>query len=335
MATLWWVMDVSSTAAVPAGERFGFWCEVIRGGTMCVPSDVLCDPRLRSGFRAQVGIRSLGSMSVSLLTTTPHSVRRTSKLIRQADSEELSVCCSVHGHAMVEQDGRRADFGVGDLAMYDSSRPFLAGLVPNVAVSRLLVLRFPRSMLPMPPQDLRRLTAVRIRGDRGIGALSSQFLLQLARQMDQLTAPDAARLSTLTLDVLTATLAGALDAQGTVPPETRRRALLAEIHAFIRANLGDPRLTPSAIAEAHHISLRYLHKLFQAEGHTVAGWIRARRLEQCRRDLAEPWLATRPINAIAARWGFPNPKHFSQAFRAAYDLSPRQFRQQHARARTG
>ncbi|MFI7132105.1 helix-turn-helix transcriptional regulator [Nonomuraea sp. NPDC050153] len=64
------------------------------------------------------------------------------------------------------------------------------------------------------------------------------------------------------------------------------------------------------------------------EGHTVAGWIRERRLDQCRHDLADPLLAARPINAIAARWGFTSAAHFSQAFRSAYGLSPRQFRQQ-------
>jgi AraC-like DNA-binding protein len=105
---------------------------------------------------------------------------------------------------------------------------------------------------------------------------------------------------------------------------------MAQIHAFIRANLGDPDLTPGAIAAAHHISLRYLNKLFQAEGRTVAGWIRERRLERCRRDLAEPRLDDRTIKAIAARWGFTNSAHFSQAFRSAYGLSPREFRQQRA-----
>lgn len=103
---------------------------------------------------------------------------------------------------------------------------------------------------------------------------------------------------------------------------------MAQIHAFIRNNLGDPNLTPDAIAATHHISLRYLHKLFQQEGRTVAGWIRERRLEQCRRDLANPQLGARPIHVIAARWGFTRPAHFSQAFRSAYGHSPRQFREQ-------
>jgi AraC-like DNA-binding protein len=191
-------------------------------------------------------------------------------------------------------------------------------------------LRFPRSLLPLPHRDLRRLSGVRIPGAQGIGALSSQFMLQLARHMHELSPSDAARLSTLTLDVLTTALADALDTQSAVPLHTRRRALMAQIHAFICANLGDAELTPGAIAAAHHISLRYLHKLFHAEGHTVAGWIRERRLEQCRRDLADQLYATSPIGAVAARWGFTNQAHFSRAFRAVYGLSPRQFREQQA-----
>ncbi|MCF1595103.1 hypothetical protein L0P92_16195 [Streptomyces muensis] len=113
---------------------------------------------------------------------------------------------------------------------------------------------------------------MRIPGNRGIGALSSQFLLQLAQRMHETGPSDTARLSTLTLDVLTTALADALDAGSEVPPHTRRRALMAQIHAFVRENLGDPALTPDGIAAAHHISLRYLHQLFQQEERTVAGW---------------------------------------------------------------
>ena len=52
------------------------------------------------------------------------------------------------------------------------------------------------------------------------------------------------------------------------------------------------------------MSVRSLHQLFHDEGLTVAGWIRQRRLERCRRDLADPGLAARPIAAIAAQLGF-------------------------------
>jgi hypothetical protein len=56
--------------------------------------------------------------------------RRTPTLIRQADPEAFLVSCTVRGHAMMEQDGRRAGFAVGDLGLYDSSRPTWPGSLP-------------------------------------------------------------------------------------------------------------------------------------------------------------------------------------------------------------
>ncbi|NGO08728.1 helix-turn-helix domain-containing protein [Streptomyces sp. HC44] len=326
-------MDVVSTAEVSAGERFGFWREV--NSKLWVPYDLRCDPQVESGFRAQVGISEFGPVQATLMTTMPHSVHRTPKLIRQADPEVFKLGCIVRGGGMMTQDGRRADLGVGDLVLFDTSRPYVGEHAPHIPAFQMLLLRFPRSLLPLPARELRQLSAVTIPGWEGIGALSSQFLLHLARHMHELSPTDTARLSTLTLDVLTTALADALDAQSEVLPHTRQRALMAQIHAFIRDNLGDPRLNPDAIAAAHHISLRYLRKLFQQDGRTVVGWIRERRLEQCRRDLANSHLAARPIHAIAARWGFTSPSYFSQAFRSTYGLSPRQYRQQCVTVHTG
>ena|SRR6266498_1244279 len=111
-----------------------------------------------------------------------------------------------------------------------------------------------------------------------------------------------------------------------VPPTTARRALLERIYAFMAERLADPGLSPGTIAAAHHISVRYLHKLFETQPSTVAGWIRQRRLDQCRRDLLNPALLDRPVSAIGNRAGFASPTHFTRAFRAAYGLPPAKFR---------
>ncbi|RJL35545.1 helix-turn-helix domain-containing protein [Bailinhaonella thermotolerans] len=324
-------MDLVSTATIPHGERLAFWREV--SSRTWVPYDLRCEPYLRSRFRARIEAAELGPVRAALMTATPHSVQRTPRLIRQADPELFKLTCLVRGRAMLEQEGRRADYGVGDLVLHNTSHPYSAGLAPQEGVSRMLVLQFPRSLLPLPPRDLRNLTAVRIPGDAGVGALSSRFLLHLARHLGEFSPADAARLSTLTLDLLAAALAHELDVIAAVPPCARRRALLARVHAFILRNLGDPRLSPGAIAAAHHISLRHLHQLFREEGHTVAGWIREQRLRRCRRDLADPRLAAHSISALAARWAFTSPAHFSQAFRAAYGVPPSQFRRQCATRR--
>ncbi|NEB03728.1 helix-turn-helix domain-containing protein [Streptomyces sp. SID13726] len=321
-------MHVVSTAEVAVGEAFAFWREA--NSKLWAPYHLRCEPRLDSGCRTQVCISEFEPAQATRMITMPHSIHLTPKLIRQADLEVLTVCCFVHGNGMITQDGRSAEVDIGDLVLYLTSRPHLPEVAPDFSDSRLLLLRFPCSFLPLPARDLRRPDTGRLPSAQGISALSSQFLLNLARHLHELSPSDTARLAILTLDILTTALANALDTPSTVPRHTRQRALMAQIHAFIRDNLSDTRLTPDAIATAHHISLRYLHKLFHQEGHTVAGWIRERRLEQCRRDLANTGLASRPIHAIAARWGFTSPAHFSQAFRSAYGLSPRQFRQHHA-----
>lgn len=134
------------------------------------------------------------------------------------------------------------------------------------------------------------------------------------------------RLAAALMDLLIVALAERLGRAARLAPSTQRRALLASVRGFIDQRLADPELSPGAIAAAHHISLRYLHKLFEAQPTTVSGWIRQRRLERCRRDLLDPALADWPVSAIAARWGLVDAAHFSRLFRAAYGLPPTEYR---------
>jgi AraC-like DNA-binding protein len=120
-------------------------------------------------------------------------------------------------------------------------------------------------------------------------------------------------------------LAGRLDRTSAVP-DARERTLLHRIYAFVEQQLADPGLTPASIAAAHHISLRYLYKLFEAEPVTVGGWVRRRRLERCRQDLRDPAQRYRPVAAIGAHWGFLSAAHFSRAFRYEYGVPPAEFR---------
>ncbi|MFA1541738.1 helix-turn-helix domain-containing protein [Actinomadura monticuli] len=101
---------------------------------------------------------------------------------------------------------------------------------------------------------------------------------------------------------------------------------LRAIQEWIEARLHDPALCPAAIAAAHHISVRQLYRVFRPAGTTVARYVRARRLENCRRELADPFLGAQRIGAIAGRWGLPDAAAFSRAFRAAYGQTPTAYR---------
>jgi AraC-like DNA-binding protein len=310
---------------LPAAERFEFLHELV--SQTWVPME--CHSDHRADYRAMFRSSGLGAIQVVVMNILSIKVCRTPRLIRRADPDMLKVVMPVRapGSYVVTQDGRQARLQPGEFAFYDTRRPYEVNCgVGEDDAGQALTFMFPCSLLPLPPSQLKQLTAVRFPASAGIGTLTSQFLMHLARTIDHCSPAEAARLSTAALEVLASRLAHELDAIGWVPPETHQHALLARIHAFIQQRLGDPELSPGIIAAAHHISLRYLHKLFQEQGTTVAGWIRQRRLEGCRRDLADPALASRPVAAIAARWGFSSASYFGQVFRAAHGMPPQEYR---------
>jgi AraC-like DNA-binding protein len=186
-------------------------------------------------------------------------------------------------------------------------------------------------MLPLRAGKISKLFAARISSGEGVGALLAQYLRRLVQHPEQYAAADARHLGNVAVDLIAATFAQQLDIETALPIEIQHRALRARIDDFIEQNLGHQDLTPQSVAAEHGISLRTLHRLFQAEETTVAELIRKRRLERCRRDLTNPLLAGRPIYLIAAHCGFltsgRSNANFSNMFRTAYGMSPRDYRE--------
>ncbi|MFJ6695122.1 AraC family transcriptional regulator [Streptomyces sp. NPDC091272] len=110
------------------------------------------------------------------------------------------------------------------------------------------------------------------------------------------------------------------------PGAESREILMRRLYAYIDAHLWDRDLTPASVAAAQHLSIRYLHKLFEGHGRTIGRWIQHRRLEEARRELARPSSADSTVSAVSRRWGFASPTHFSRSFRAVYGMSPSDWR---------
>ncbi|MEV4254796.1 helix-turn-helix domain-containing protein [Spirillospora sp. NPDC049652] len=305
---------------VPAAERVDVWLSIV--SETLGPLDVRMDRD--APLRGQIEAVQLGPLGVGRIqTSTPHSVHRTPGLIRRDDPDHYRVVLAVSGTVLLGQDGRTARLRAGDLAVYDFSRPY--ELVYDSAV-QLAVFSFARPMLTVPADTVRGLTAVPVAPDDGAAALAAPLLRRVAEDAESHRTASSARLPTVVTDLLDMILAERSAQVRTLAPETRERVLLRRVHAFVEQHLGDPGLGPATIAAAHHVSLRYLHRLFESQDTTVAAWIRHRRLERCRRDLGDPALFDQPVSGIAARWGLPDPAHFSRVFRRAYGVSPAEYR---------
>jgi AraC-like DNA-binding protein len=282
---------------------------------------------LVADFRASQRVLDLGAVSVWPTTFQPVCFRRSSKLIRQSDPEGLHVSLPLSGALRTVRGEEEAEYGPDSLCVVDTSRTVDVhggdGSLPHTGVG----LEVPKALLPLPRNRLDHVTGLRLSVQEGFGALLRQLLTQLARGTDAYLPADGPRLGSVVVDLLSALFAQALEAESSLPPETRQETLVLRIRAFVRDHLHDPNLTPGAIAAANHISRSYLYRLFEHEEESIAAWIRGQRLEGARRDLAEPALGTTPIHAIAARWGFPRAADFTRAFRSAYGIPPRDYRQ--------
>jgi AraC-like DNA-binding protein len=89
--------------------------------------------------------------------------------------------------------------------------------------------------------------------------------------------------------------------------------------------LTDPDLTPAALARRLNVSARTLHRAFATAGETVAAYIRRRRLEQARLELAVPALRRPGVPEVAARYQFADSSHFIRVFKAQYGQTPAEF----------
>jgi AraC-like DNA-binding protein len=310
------------TSAGSASVQSGFEAFQAAVSETCGP--VAVSPVDVTAFRGRVLSASIGAVQLSNVAVSGDvTVRRTPQLIERAADEYFKVGVQLRGRSVVSQDDREAVLTSGDYAVWDTTRPYALN---RNGTNEMLVVMFPREMISLSPQRLSGLTARRISRRHGLAASVSPFLVELGKRVHSLNHSGGLYLADAVLDMLASSFAEQLS-RGE-PVEAGGSGWYLRVRAHIEQRLADPDLTVPTVAAANHISVRYLQKLFEAEGETATGWIRARRLAHCRRDLADPQFAQLPVSSIAARWGLVNAAHFSRLFKSAYGLSPTEFRAQ-------
>ncbi len=212
---------------------------------------------------------------------------------------------------------RTVELAPGRVVVYSRSRPFRLSLTGPY---HYLVLELAPAELGLDEHRLRLATANEELGSTPSACLLAGLLGQLPDQLPRLNATSRQD----TADVVTTLLTGGLRSLCDATPVTDR--LFDEILFWIEGHLPDPDLDPDAIAAAPHISTRSLPKVFARHDVTVSGYVRARRLELVRRDLADPDNGHEPVSSLARRRGIVDPSYLSKAFRSRFRVSPREYR---------
>jgi AraC-like DNA-binding protein len=277
---------------------------------------------------AAMSVARVGDFAIEVVAwaaDSPLVAWRTDRLIRACDPECYRIFLSVNGGVRMEQAGNQVHFTERDLAWYDLSRPWQATHTVGRAPMRIVMLTFPRALVSIPSSTLEPLIGTAIPTSLPGRSLVAQFLIELtdhaADPVDDSSLAEVLRQCTVGL------IRQRLGLPNGLTPHTRRLLHLARIHQVIRRHLSNPTLGPDQIANAAHLSPRYLHNLFHDAQLTPMQLVKQLRLQQCHRDLQDPTLAGAAIKDIITRHGYRRPDQFTRDFTQHFGVSPKQARQ--------
>lgn len=245
----------------------------------------------------------------------------------KVDEEHFALFMPTSGVFTIATGGDAARLGAAELALCTTPGPLAVSAQSADVEAAGLVLAIPDSIASSAPSRplVPRLEVCDVAGP---GVLLRDFLVEATTQARGLSASEADRTGEAALYLATAVVERHRQVTAQAGSLRRQHRLFTRISAHIDRNLGSSGLTPRRIAESHHISVRYLQRLFENNGSTPSRWIRRRRLENARRDLRDAALRSLPVREIGLRNGFVQPSEFSRAFRSEYGNPPGKFREE-------
>ncbi|EON31495.1 transcriptional regulator, AraC superfamily protein [Gordonia terrae C-6] len=303
-------MITGQTQAGPEGSRCGPWRDV-RGVEAVVAPERHPDAPTATHWPMGEGM---------WLTIADHQGITLSRNRSSRGRAEVAVVVAVPG-----DDGWTLRRGPGEeasprgLTVVDVLSPF-DFRAPGAG--SIVALQVPQGWLGLAPETV-RYGLDRLRDANPLLGFVRDHVLHLGRLaadcpelLPDLAAPTSAVVRSL---ILTALDAG---------DQPRPSELVISVKNHIDAHLTDPGLCADTIAAAHHLSTRKLYSEWPSAEGRLNDYIIRRRLDRARDALVVRRHLTIP--AVARAHGFSDATHFAKRFRAAYGISPSQWRRDNA-----
>ncbi|MGX1773789.1 helix-turn-helix domain-containing protein [Nocardia brasiliensis] len=279
---------------------------------------VECPPQDLPG-RFRLDLFQFGQLALFRAQGSGCRIVRTTSMIRRSSAPMLLLDVMHDSASHVEQTGTRFQVGADSMFTVDVDLPFSIGWSGGTASA----LGVPVESLGLRAETIR--SALGVPGPSPLYYLAAQHIAVVSAAAEELHDPvDIAAVSASLVEMVRALVLSAAGRRDTAA--LPQQILLARIGEYVRRRLADPQLCPESIARAHGISVRYLFKLHAAAGMSLEQSIITQRLERARAELACRASRHRSITAIAAAQGFRSTSHFGRRFRAAYGMSPSQWR---------
>ena len=304
----------NSTQTVAPHERIEFWeahsAEHLIG--------LRCSTHDPQGLEATAMHYDLGAVQLTDISGNQHVIERTRAMLSTHPKNSIFACLLLEGNAFFFQHDSCTLLRPGDLIAYSTAEAYLYGFTSQ-KMRQIIV----ECDAEQPGLHLHRAIHV-----ERAAAQNWPWVIELkSAVLDFVNAPLPAKVAALAQSCVTSlhllVTRGLADAGGT--EEWRLR----QAQTYILANLARPELNMTEVASAQQISVRHLHRLFQASDVSPAEWMWQQRVLQAQREIgASGSRKIVSISDLAYRLGFSNSSHFARLFRKQFQLSPTEYKQQ-------
>jgi AraC family transcriptional activator of tynA and feaB len=308
--------ETFSTELIPAADRIEAWEWNAR--RFC--GDCRFHFPNRRRFHGSIATKNLSEVSLSLFSSSALSFQKFPAGAHPGN-RFCTVIAQLEGTQWYSQNDAVVVLNPGDSTLIDSAAPWSSDCLGDCV--RLYV-RMPRWLIEDRLGRTTLPSARRISVATAPGGALFRLANSLYREGDGRNHEEAAAM----LEAYFGILSACLGVPRTETGAGNSDRILTCIETFIEGHLAESALGPVEVAAAVGISVRHAHRLFAKKGCTMGDWIRQRRLERCRADLASPRLRGHTITDIAFGWGFSESAHFSRSFKQQFGICPRTFRSQ-------
>ena len=308
-----------STEKIHPRNAFRQWREMVCDQLVQVELKTIDETQ----FKGSIAATNIGSVPISHFAHTAMRSETTADAVRRdGRSDRAYAVLMLSGRAIAQQGDQEAECRKGDLFVLDA-RP----AVVQTETGSTLILDLPRDRLEAALGPSRLFSALRVDGDHASTTLARTYIQDLVAVADRLGPDAAARMASIGIDLIVASLAERLAQE--VPRPIHGNITVQRAKAYVETHLGDPSLDPPQLAAAMGLSLRRLQELFHERSRHISDYIWERRLEVAAKRLTDPAYAHLSVGMVAYGCGFSSQAHFARRFKDRCGMSPREYRQAH------
>ena len=296
--------------SLPAAQRVDYWRWVMQE-VLHAECDVT--PEGRQPFEATMGVMPFGNWNLVQVTGTAQSTHR-----QGAGAEGwVSIMVQLKGMGRMAEQGREALLRPGDMCIVRPDREITAR---RLSPYHQVLLNVPEAELDEILPDWQAMTTQTLAGDQPQVSAAWDLIRFATEHRELLTSECRNRLAACARRLL-ASLSDAGLANSRRAPQSRLATYQRQrVERYLLEHLRDPELSVARVARDLTLSVRYVHKLFEAQGQQVMQWAQTQRLHACRSELTSR--RGRPVSDVAYAWGFASPSHFSRAFKRQFGVPP-------------